>query len=48
MQWAYIEPILWLQDPKYMLGIVMLVQLWFLGTAFLAFIAGLGAQSDVV
>lgn len=36
------EPILWLQDPKYMLGIIMLVQLWLsLGTSFLAFIAGL-------
>ncbi|WP_374992085.1 carbohydrate ABC transporter permease [Paenibacillus sp. LHD-38] len=43
MQWGFIsEPILWLQDPKYMLGIVMVVQLWLsLGTAFLAFIAGL-------
>ncbi len=36
------EPILWLQNPKYMLGIIMLVQLWLsLGTSFLAFIAGL-------
>lgn len=36
------EPILWLQDPRYMLAIVMIVQLWLsLGTAFLAFIAGL-------
>lgn len=36
------EPILWLQDPKYMLAIIMLVQLWLsLGTSFLAFIAGL-------
>ncbi|MCJ8009938.1 carbohydrate ABC transporter permease [Lederbergia wuyishanensis] len=36
------EPIQWLQDPKYMLAIVMLVQLWLsLGTSFLAFIAGL-------
>ncbi|CAM4015140.1 carbohydrate ABC transporter permease [Paenibacillus alkaliterrae] len=43
MKWGFItEPILWLQDPKYMLGIVMIVQLWLsLGTAFLAFIAGL-------
>ena len=36
------EPIQWLQDPKYILAIVMLVQLWLsLGTSFLAFIAGL-------
>ncbi len=43
MKWGFIlEPIQWLQDPKYMLIILMLVQLWLsLGTAFLAFIAGL-------
>lgn len=36
------EPIQWLTDPKYILWIVILVQLWLsLGTAFLAFIAGL-------
>lgn len=36
------EPIQWLQDPTYILAIVMLVQLWLsLGTSFLAFIAGL-------
>ncbi|MCR2821528.1 carbohydrate ABC transporter permease [Lederbergia panacisoli] len=36
------EPVQWLQDPKYVLAIVMLVQLWLsLGTSFLAFIAGL-------
>lgn len=36
------EPIQWLQDPKYVLAIVMIVQLWLsLGTSFLAFIAGL-------
>ena len=36
------EPIIWLKDPKYMLGIIMLVQLWLsLGTSFLAFIGGL-------
>ncbi|KAB8125806.1 sugar ABC transporter permease [Gracilibacillus oryzae] len=36
------EPIQWLQDPQYVLAIVMFVQLWLsLGTAFLAFIAGL-------
>jgi len=37
-----LEPIQWLQDEKYILPIVMLVQLWLsLGTSFLAFIAGL-------
>ncbi|WP_409346503.1 carbohydrate ABC transporter permease [Paenibacillus sp. MBLB4367] len=43
IKWGFIlEPIQWLQDPKYMLAIIMLVQLWLsLGTAFLAFIAGL-------
>ena len=36
------EPILWLQDPKYMLGVIILVQIWLsLGTSFLTFIAGL-------
>lgn len=37
-----LEPIRWLQDEKYILAIVMIVQLWLsLGTSFLAFIAGL-------
>ncbi|MCM3632724.1 MULTISPECIES: carbohydrate ABC transporter permease [Paenibacillus] len=37
-----LEPIQWLQDEKYILPIVMIVQLWLsLGTSFLAFIAGL-------
>ena len=36
------EPILWLTDPRYDLGILIVVQLWLsLGTSFLAFIAGL-------
>ncbi|REK74793.1 sugar ABC transporter permease [Paenibacillus paeoniae] len=36
------EPILWLQDPQYILIIIMIVQVWLsLGTSFLAFIAGL-------
>lgn len=36
------EPVLWFQDPKYTLIIIMIVQLWLsLGTSFLAFIAGL-------
>lgn len=43
MQWGFImEPIQWLQDPRYVLGILIMVQLWLsLGTSFLAFIAGL-------
>lgn len=37
-----LEPIQWLLDEKYILTIVMIVQLWLsLGTSFLAFIAGL-------
>ncbi len=36
------NPILWLKDPTYMLGVIILVQLWLsLGVSFLAFIAGL-------
>ncbi len=36
------EPITWLQDPKYVLWIIIIVQFWLsLGVAFLAFIAGL-------
>lgn len=36
------EPIRWLTDPAYMLGVIILVQLWMsLGAGFLAFIAGL-------
>jgi len=36
------EPLLWLKNEKYMLAIIILVQLWLsLGTGFLAFIAGL-------
>lgn len=43
MKWGFImAPIQWLSNPKYMLAIIILVQLWLsLGTAFLAFIAGL-------
>jgi multiple sugar transport system permease protein len=43
MKWGFIlEPIQWLQDPRFVLGILIMVQLWLsLGTAFLAFIAGL-------
>lgn len=36
------EPVLWFTDPKYALGILILVQIWLsLGTSFLALIAGL-------
>ncbi|MCD6482358.1 MAG: sugar ABC transporter permease [Candidatus Izimaplasma sp.] len=35
-------PILWLKDPKYMMIVIIIVQLWLsLGVSFLAFIAGL-------
>ena len=35
------EPVQWLTDPRYNLGILIVVQLWMsLGTSFLAFIAG--------
>ncbi|HPV01172.1 MAG TPA: sugar ABC transporter permease [Clostridiales bacterium] len=36
------EPILWLQDPKYIMPVIMIVVLWMsLGTGFLSFVAGL-------
>ena len=36
------EPVQWLTDPRYMMGVVVVVQLWMsLGIGFLAFIAGL-------
>ena len=36
------QPIRWLQDPKYMMTLVIVVVLWSsLGTSFLSFIAGL-------
>ncbi|ALS29031.1 sugar ABC transporter permease [Paenibacillus cisolokensis] len=43
IKWRIIlEPILWLKDPKYIMTIIIIVQLWLsLGTSFLAFIAGL-------
>lgn len=35
------EPVLWLTDPAYNLGVVIIIQLWLsLGVSFLAFIAG--------
>lgn len=43
MKWRVIlEPTLWLKDTKYIMPIIIIVQLWLsLGTSFLAFIAGL-------
>ena len=43
LNWGLItEPILWLRDENYMMGIVILVSLWMsLGVGFLSFIAGL-------
>lgn len=36
------EPIQWLRDPKYMMGVIMIVVLWMsLGAGFLSFVAGL-------
>ncbi len=36
------DPIVWLKDPKYMMMVIIIVQLWLsLGVSFLAFIAGL-------
>ena len=36
------EPIMWLTDPKYMMGVIIIVALWMsLGAGFLSFIAGL-------
>ena len=43
MSWGLIsDPILWLKDANYMMGVVVLVSLWMsLGVGFLSFIAGL-------
>ncbi|MDC0559117.1 sugar ABC transporter permease [Candidatus Izimaplasma bacterium] len=43
MRFGFIDnPVLWLKDPDYMMGVIILVQLWLsLGVSFLAFIAGL-------
>lgn len=36
------EPVQWLTDPKYMMGVIIIVALWMsLGAGFLSFIAGL-------
>lgn len=50
MKWGFIlEPKQWMQDPMYMLPIIMVVQLWLsLGTAFLAFIAGLQSMDKTL
>lgn len=42
MSWGIIrEPVQWLQDPKWNMDVIILVQLWLsLGVGFLAFIAG--------
>lgn len=43
IEWGIIDsPIQWLQDPDYMIWILIIVQLWLsLGVSFLAFMAGL-------
>ena len=43
MRWNIIyEPIQWLIDPRYVLGVIMIVQLWIsMGAGFLAIVAGL-------
>jgi multiple sugar transport system permease protein len=43
MRWGFLqEAILWMQTEKYILPVLIIVQLWLsLGTGFLAFIAGL-------
>ena len=43
MQFGLIdEPVLWLTDPSYMMGIIIIVVLWMsLGNGFLSFVAGL-------
>jgi multiple sugar transport system permease protein len=43
IRWGFIdEPILWMMTEKYILPVLIIVQLWLsLGTGFLAFIAGL-------
>lgn len=43
LRWGFItEPIQWLQDPRYMMAVIIMAVLWMsLGTSFLVFIAGL-------
>ena len=43
VEWGIMDnPVLWLTNPQYMMGIVIVVQLWLsLGAGFLSFIAGL-------
>jgi multiple sugar transport system permease protein len=41
------EPVLWLTDPSYMMGVVLVVTLWMsLGAGFLAFVAGLSTVDE--
>lgn len=36
------EPILWVQDPQYILFVIMVISIWMsMGTGFLVFLAGL-------
>lgn len=43
------EPISWLKDPRYVLAIVIVVQLWLsLGTSFLSFIGGLQTMDNAL
>lgn len=38
---AIVEPILWNKDPKYILGVVIIISVWMsMGTGFLVFLAG--------
>ncbi|MCQ6559012.1 carbohydrate ABC transporter permease [Paenibacillus mendelii] len=50
LKWHLImEPILWLKTPKYIMPIIIIVQLWLsLGTSFLAFIAGLQSMDKTL
>jgi len=50
LKWRMIlEPILWMDNPKYIMMIIIIVQLWLsLGTSFLAFIAGLQSMDKTL
>ena len=50
IKWRFIlEPIIWLKDTKYIMPIIIIVQLWLsLGTSFLAFIAGLQSMDKTL
>ena len=49
MRWNIImEPVLWLIDPRFALGVIMVVQLWIsMGAGFLAIVAGLKAVDSM-